>query len=88
MLAISLVNDFEPDFDVGESEAAVLPFADVLVAGPIAVPEEVELEAAAGTSTVSEVKEADIPVAFVHVEGMDTTVPATKLTAAHYLGLL
>ena len=60
----------------------------MLVAGPIAVPEEVELEAAAGTSTVSEVKEADIPVAFVHVEGMDTTVPATKLTAAHYLGLL
>ena len=52
------------------------------------MPEEVELEAAAGTSTVSEVKEADIPVAFVHVEGMDTTVPATKLTAAHYLGLL
>jgi hypothetical protein len=89
LLAISLVNDFEPDFDVGEAEAAVVAFVDVLVAVPVAVLEEVELEeAAAGASTVSKVKEADIPVAFVHAEGVDATIPATKLTAAHYLGLL
>jgi hypothetical protein len=88
MLVILTVNEFESDFDVGEVEAAVVAFVDVLVAVPVVVPEEVELEeAAAGTSTASDVKEADIPVAFVHTEGVDARIPATKLTAAHYLGL-
>jgi hypothetical protein len=88
LLAMSLVNDFESDFDVGEAEAAVVALVDVLVAVPVVAPEEVELEEeAAGTNTVSDVKEADISVAFVHAKGVDGTIPATKLTAAHYLGL-
>ena len=88
MLAISLVNGLESDFDVGEAEAAGVAVVDVLVVVPVVAPEEVELEEqAAGTSTVSDVKEADTPVALVHAEGVGATIPATKLTAAHYLGL-
>jgi hypothetical protein len=89
LLAISLDNDLELDFDVGEAKVAVVAFVDELVAVPVVVPEKVELEEAApGTSTTSDVKEADIPVVFVHAEGVDAISPATKLTAAHYLGLL
>jgi hypothetical protein len=56
LLAISLVNGSEPDFDVGEAEAAVVAFVDVLVAVLVVVSEKVELkEAAAGTSTISDV---------------------------------
>jgi hypothetical protein len=79
----------EPDFDLGETEAAVVAFVDVLVVVPVVVAEKVELEeAAAGTSTIPDVKEADIPVAFVHAERVDAAIPATKLTATHYMGLL
>jgi len=73
----SLNTDFAFDFPVADGDV------DAVVA--VAVPEVAELgeEPEAGTSTVSEVKEADTPLALVQAEGSDGTLPETKFTAAH-----
>jgi hypothetical protein len=66
-------SDTAPDFPVGEA------------ANHVAVPEDVELgDADPDSKVVSEVKEADTPLALVHAEGREGTTPATKFTAAHF----
>lgn len=44
-----------------------------------------DVAAGVARKLASEVKEAVRPVAFLHEDGMDVALPATKLIAAHYI---